>query len=420
MAEGILGMSGTERDRAFLVRQVVEKQVRQREAAERLGISQRQVKRLVRRWRQEGDKGLVSRQRGRVSPRRLDRKKAALIERRLREKYPDFGPTLAAEKLDEIDRIAVSKETVRGLQIKLGLWKPKRRRQKRVFQLRQRRPRFGELVQIDGSPHAWLEGRGPRCTLIVFIDDASGKLMALRFAPAETTRVYLETLRAYVLAHGLPLAFYSDRHGIFRVNAKESASGDGFTEFGRVMQRLEIESICAHTPQAKGRVERANQTLQDRLVKEMRLRGIATMEEANAFVPGFIKTWNKKFAVPPRDANDAHRPWTKTEAALDEVLARHEERVLSKALTFRTGGTMYGIKTGGPGTALRGARVTLHHFMNGDIRVHYKDRVLACTAFKTFPMPSPAEDEKTIDLRIETILAARPLQAPPRLGQGRG
>ncbi|MGH6847570.1 MAG: ISNCY family transposase [Methylocella sp.] len=210
-----------------------------------------------------------------------------------KDKYPDFGATLACEMFAELEELGVSVETVRRIQIKLGLWKPKARRYKRVFQVRQRRPRFGERVQIDGSPHDWLEGRGPRCTLIVFIDDASGKLMGLRFAPAETTRVYLEALRDYVLVHGLPLAFYSDRHGIFRVNAKESAkesaSGDGFTEFGRVMQRLEIESNCARTPQAKGRVERANQTLQDRLVKEMRLRGIATMEEANAFCRALSK-----------------------------------------------------------------------------------------------------------------------------------
>ncbi len=166
-------------------------------------------------------------------------------------------------------------------------------------------PRFGELIQIDGSPHDWFEGRGPRCTLIVFIDDATGRLTALRFAPAETTRAYLGALRDHVLAHGCPAAFYSDRHGIFRVNAKDAASGDGKTELGRVSERLRIELINALTPQAKGRVERANQTLQDRLVREMRLRGISSIEEAQAFTPAFIAAWNQKFAVPPRDSQDA-------------------------------------------------------------------------------------------------------------------
>ncbi len=166
--------------------------------------------------------------------------------------------------------------------------------------MRERRPRFGELIQIDGSPHDWFEGRGPRCTLIVFIDDATGCLTALRFAPAETTRAYLGALRDHVLAHGCPAAFYSDRHGIFRVNAKDAAGGDGKTEFGRVSERLRIELINALTPQAKGRVERANQTLQDRLVREMRLRGISSIEEAQAFTPAFIAAWNDKFAGPPR------------------------------------------------------------------------------------------------------------------------
>ena len=152
------------------------------------------------------------------------------------------------------------------------------------------------------------EGRGPRCTLIVFIDDATGRLTALRFAPVETTRAYLGALKDHVLAHGCPAAFYSDRHGIFRVNAKDAASGDGKTELGRVSERLRIELINALTPQAKGRVERANQTLQDRLVREMRLRGISSIEEAQAFTPAFIAAWNEKFAVPPRDSQDAHRP----------------------------------------------------------------------------------------------------------------
>src|SRR5208283_4690295 len=192
-------------------------ELRQARAGELLGIGARQVKRLVRSYRGEGEASVVA-------------------VRRL-------SPPAA----------------VRQIQIRLGLGRPRRRRAKTIFQVRERRPRFGELIQIDGSPHDWLEGRGPRCALIVFIDDATGRLTHLRFAPAETTKAYLEALEAHVLAHGLPLAFYSDRHGIFRVNAKEAQGGDGFTEFGRVVERLRIELIHATTPQAKGRVERANQ-----------------------------------------------------------------------------------------------------------------------------------------------------------------
>jgi hypothetical protein len=240
----------------------------------------------------------------------------------LRERYNDFGATFAAEQLLAHEKIKVSAETVRQIQIRLCLWQPKARKAKRVFQVRERRSRFGELIQIDGSVHDWLEGRGPRMTLIVFIDDATGQLTELRFALAETTRAYIETLRDHVLAHGVPLAFYSDRHGIFRINAMDADSGDGLTALNRVTERLGIEQICATTPQAKGRVERANQTLQDRLIKEMRLAGIADMAAAQAFLPGFMARHNKRFAVEPKSAEDAHKAWTEGIAALDTALAR--------------------------------------------------------------------------------------------------
>jgi transposase len=406
VSEGFLLMNGQERDRSHVVRLAAEHHLSQQEGAERLGIGVRQFKRLVRAWRQDGAAGLVSRQRGRASHNRMAGALRSRILTLLAEKYEDFGPTLAAEKLLELDGISVSRETIRQLQIGARLWKPKRRRARRVFQTRERRPRFGELIQIDGSPHAWFEGRGPRCTLIVFIDDATSRLIGLRFVPSETTRAYLETLRELVLTHGRPLALYSDRHGIFRVNAKEAESGDGKTEFGRVVERLDIASIQASTPQAKGRVERSNQTLQDRLVKEMRLRNISSIEAGNAYSASFIAFWNERFAVPPRDAKPAHRPWTGTAEALDDALARREERTLSKALTFSSAGTKYCVKTDGPGTALRGARVILYHFVAGGMAVHYKDRVLGVTAYGSYPVPDPTEDEKTIDVRIEAIVAA--------------
>ena len=412
MVGGVLLMSGAERDRAFLVRHAVEGGLSQREASERLDLSVRQFKRLVRAWRIEGDAGLLSRQRGRPSHRRMNEALRGRISGLLKEKYADFGATLASEKLLELDGIKVSAEMVRRIQIGLGLWRPKTRRAKRVFQLRERRPRFGELIQIDGSPHDWFEGRGPRCTLIVFIDDATSQLTALRFAQVESGKAYLEALRDQVLRHGCPLAFYSDRHGIFRVNAKDAQSGDGKTEFGRVVERLKITLINALTPQAKGRVERANQTLQDRLIKEMRLRNISSIEAAQAFVPSFILTWNKKFAVEAADKISAHRPWMKTGDDLDLALARQEERVLSKALTFSYGGTKYCVKTQGPGTAMRGAKVTVHHFTDGRLRVFYKGRLLTCTAYGSYAMPDPAEDEKTLDARVNAIVMAR--QASPR------
>jgi len=422
MDRGLLAMSSSERERSHVMRALSKGLILQREAAERLCLGVRQVKRLLRAWRAQGDVGLVSRQRGRVSPRRMEMAKRARIEALLRGKYPDFGATLAAEKLAECEGISVSRETVRRIQIDLGLARARRRRSARVHSPRERRPRFGELIQIDGSPHDWFEGRGPRCTLIVFIDDATGRLTALHFAPAETTKAYLAALRAHVLAHGVPLAFYSDRHGIFRVNAKEAMTGDGYTEFGRVAERLRVELIQATTPQAKGRVERANQTLQDRLIKEMRLAGICDIAGAQAFAQAFIKTWNAKFARAPLDAADAHRPWTHDDCALDEAFARREARTLSRALTFSAGGKLYCVRTHGPGTALRGARVTLLHFQDGTMRVDYKNRSLPYTHFRSSRGPDPVEDEKTLDARMAIILAANPARPSDqaRGQQGRG
>jgi transposase len=411
-------MSAKERDRAHVIRQVADRRMRQGRAGELLGVGVRQIKRLVALYRSRGDRGLVSGRRGKPSNNRLGAAVVGRIEAALRDRYGDFGSTLACEKLAEHEGIAVSAETVRQIQIRLGLWQPKRRRKKRVFQIRERRARFGELIQVDGSHHDWFEGRGPRCALLVFIDDATSRLTGLGFAEAETTRGYLGLLRSHVLAHGLPLALYSDRHGIFRVNAKDVESGDGLTELGRVVGRLGIEQICATTPQAKGRVERANQTLQDRLVKEMRLAGISDMAAGQSFLPGFMARYNAQFAVAPRAAEDAHRPWSEGIAALDAALARHDERTLSKALTFSAGGAVHCVKTRDAGIALRGARVTVRHYLDGRMDVVFKDRLLPYTTVRKLPRAAAVEDDKTLDARVDAIIA-RQRQAPVDRGRGR-
>lgn len=406
-------MSAKERDRAVVMRRLAAGEIGQARAGELLGLKVRQVKNVVKAWRSRGDRGLVSGRRGKPSNNRLAAATVVRIEQALRDRYADFGPTLAAEKLMEHEAIEVSAETVRQIQIRLGLWRPKARRAKRVFQVRERRDRFGELIQIDGSVHDWLEGRGPRLTLIVFIDDATGRLTSLRFAPAETTRAYLETLRDHVLAHGMPLAFYSDRHGIFRINAKDVGSGDGLTAFNRVTERLGIEQICATTPQAKGRVERANKTLQDRLIKEMRLAGISDMAAAQAFVPSFMARHNARFAVQPKNSEDAHKPWSGGSTALDAALAAHEPRSLSKALTFSAGGAMHCIKTRDAGIALRGAKVTVRLYLDGRMDVLFKDRVLPYTTVRQLPRASTIEDDKTIDAYLDEVIARGDRRATP-------
>ncbi len=263
--------------------------------------------------------------------------------RLLRARYYDFGPTLAAEKL-AIEGVALSVETVRQLLIREGLWKARRVRRVVIHQLRERRARLGELVQIDGSPHAWFEGRAPKCTLLVFVDDATSRLMYLQFVDAETTFNYFAAVRSYLTQFGKPLAFYSDKFGVFRVNMPNPLSGTGLTQFGRALKELDIELICAHSPQAKGRVERANQTLQDRLTKELRLRGICSLAQANAYLPEFITAYNARFAVAPRSTESAHRSLGKGED-LDRILTLCERRTLSKNLTLSYNNVIYQIKT---------------------------------------------------------------------------
>jgi transposase len=413
-----LEMSAKERERSHVIRQVADRQLRQQRAAELLGVGVRQVKRLVALYRSGGDRSLVSGRRGKRSNNRLAAGMVARIEAALRERYADFGATLACEKLAEHEGIAVSAETVRQIQIRLGLWQPRQRRRKRVFQIRERRPRFGELVQVDGSHHDWFEGRGPKCALLVFIDDATSRLTGLLFAESETARGYLTLLRSHILAHGVPLALYSDRHGIFRVNAKDVASGDGLTELGRVVGRLKIEQICATTPQAKGRVERANQTLQDRLVKELRLADISDMAAAQAFLPGFMARYNAQFAVAPRNGEDAHWRWEEGTEALDAALARHDDRRLSKALTFSAGGAVHCIKTRDAGIALRGAQVTVRHYLDGRMDVVFKDRVLSYTTVRQLPRAAAVEDDKTLDARVDALVA-RQRSASADRGRGR-
>lgn len=403
-------MSGKERERLVVVQAVATKRLLQSAAAERLGVSVRQVKRLLRDWRRFGDAALVSKRRGKPSSNRLACEVRAEIEGHLRGRYAGFGATLAAEKLLEIEQIAVSRETVRQMQIGFGLWRPKVKRAGRVFQTRERRPRFGELIQIDGSPHDWFAGRAPKCTLIVFIDDATGRLTALHFAPAETIHAYSTALKQHILGHGVPLALYSDRHGIFRVNAKEAASGDGKTTFNRFTERLKIAQICALTPQAKGRVERANQTLQDRLVKELTLQGISTLDEANAFLGRFMEMWNRKLAVEPKDPTDAHRPWTETSEALDEIFTERETRCLSSSLSLSYHGTIYGIIAKDSGRALRGAKVGIYTYLDGRMEVRYRGRVLEHRTLETRPRPALSHDAKTLDVHLDSLIALRTLE----------
>jgi len=414
MSEGTIEMTKKGLHRLRAVEAVVDGRLRQGEAAQQLGLTARQVKRLVASYRRDGAAGLVSRRVGRPSNRRLKETLREEIRALLLERYPDFGPTLACEKLREVHDLAVSIETVRGLQIDLALWKPKRRRTARAFQLRERRGRFGELVQIDGSPHDWFEGRAPRCTLIVFIDDATGRLVQLRLVAAETTAAYMTVLRAHLERFGRPVALYSDRHSIFRLTCEEAANGHTLTQFGRALAGLEIEAIHAHSPQAKGRVERANQTLQDRLVKELRLRGIADMATANAVLPEFAADYNRRFAVAPSVAQDAHRALAHRPRELDLLLSQHHERAVSKNLSLQYRNVVYQIRHDGPGYRLRGAKVTVCELDGGEIVLLHEGRELAYATARKGERPCAVEDDKTLNARVDRALAKQRAPTPSK------
>ena len=275
-------MSDGELGRLEVLRDLDQRRLTTAAAAQLLGLERRQVFRLLRRYRAEGAAGLISKRRGRPGnrgkPEEFRTKALAII----RERYWDFGPTLAAEKLGELHGIVLGRETLRLWMIEAGLWLDRKQRLKRVHQPRHRRECAGELVQVDGCEHWWFEDRGPQCTLLVFIDDATSRLMHLRFVESESTFAYFHATRAYLEAWGKPVALYSDKHGVFRVNQTGALGGDGMTQFGRALDALNIDIICANSSQAKGRVERAHKTLQDRLVKELRLAGASSLAEGTA------------------------------------------------------------------------------------------------------------------------------------------
>jgi transposase len=404
-------MSQRELTRLEVIQRVKGKSLRQRDAAELLSISVRQVKRLCKAFQTTGAAGLISQRRGRVSNNRLPAQTIDRARQLLRTRYPDFGPTLATEKL-AIDGLLLSTETVRQLQIAEGLWKARTVHRPVIHQLRERRTRVGELVQIDGSPHDWFEGRAPKCTLLVFVDDATSRLMYLQFVAAETTFNYFAGVQSYIEEFGKPLAFYSDKFGVFRVNIPNALSGTGLTQFGRALKELDIELICAHSPQAKGRVERANQTLQDRLTKELRLRGISTVAEANAYLPEFIAAYNDRFAVSPRCAQAAHRPLAKGEH-LERVLALCERRTLSKNLTLSYNNVIYQIKTKRAAYTMRKAHVEVREQSTGVITIEYKQRPLEYTVYQE----QEQHQAKVVEAKLLQPTASR-VAALPKQKQG--
>jgi transposase len=380
--------------------------ITQQEASRRLGITPRQVRRLSKRFKEAGLSGLMSRKRGKPSNRKLPEGIRNQIIGLIGTHYSDFGPTLVCEKLNERHDLHLSIEGTRQLMMSAGYWKPKRGGVICAHPMRERRSRFGEMIQIDGSPHDWFEGRSESCTLLVFIDDATGLVTQIRFVPNETTHGYMRVLHNHILAYGVPVSLYSDKHSIFRINAK-GADPEAETQFSRAARELGIECIHAHSPQAKGRVERANQTLQDRLVKEMRLEGIDTMEQANEWLPDYLAKYNQRFAVKPKEADNAHVAYLNSPDELFRTLSIQSTRILSKNLTCQYKNQFMQIETTGAGLSLRGAKVNVLERFDGQIDLVWMNRKLTYSTIERPIRQSLVVDGKGVNDLVNKAVIRR-------------
>jgi transposase len=399
-------MSQKEVQRLEVLRRMAQDGLGQSHAAQQLGVSVRQVKRLVRRLREHGAQGLVSGKRGQRSNRRIDASLQSRYVELVRQHYADFGPQLAYEHLEREHGFGFSVETLRSWMIQAGLWQAKRRRAQRVHSPSPRRACLGELVQIDGSHHDWFEGRSAKCCLIAFIDDATGRVLGARFFAQETTQGYLQVLQALVQRHGTPLALYSDRHGIFTKSDPEDSTP---TQFERALLQLDIEPICARTPQAKGRVERLFQTLQDRLCKSMRLAGIDTMEQANSYLDEYLRGHNARFGVQPHNPQDMHRPWTGSAAALADICALHHQRQLSAQGACKFEGRILQLLPNQAHAPKARAMVNIAQHADGTLRLSYCGKSLAhrSHAFGINVPNRQATDHKTLNAVVDKVRDAQ-------------
>ena len=381
MNEDRIEMSQRERDRLKVMAPVMSGRRRQREAARLLGLSVRQVRRIQRRLEAEGDGAVIHRLRGRPSNRRQDACFRRRVVEACRGPLAALGPTMASEKL-AAGGLAVPKETLRRWWLEEKLWQPSRRRDTHRTR-RERRPCFGELVQADGSEHDWLEGRGPRMVLVVMIDDATSKAQA-RFHPAETTEAYMDLLPRWLRKHGRPVALYTDYDSIFVDNTPGRKAAK--TQLGRALEELDIRWIGAGSPQAKGRVERFNGTAQNRLVKELRLAGATTMDEANAVLAQVFLPWfNRHCTVQPASPNDAHRPLAAS-MNLAAILSHQQRRKVANDYTIRFENRVYQILPP-PQPGLRAGWVTVERRSNGSLRLRFKGVYLK---FKVAARPAGA------------------------------
>ena len=412
-----LWMGATERRRLIEVRKWMDGKQSASEGAERLGLTVRAFRYLAARVEDRGDGAVIHGNKGKKSNRRLKEEWDGLLKEEVEGRLAGVGPTLVAESMERLHGIHMSADTVRRRMISLGAWQAHPSKRLRAHPERQRREREGELVQIDGSLHLWLEERGPYGTLLAAIDDATSKIMAARFVKGENTEELLSFTRAYIEEHGRPEAFYSDKGGVYRVNHNESsASSTGETQLGRALREVGIELIHAHSPQAKGRIERLFGTLQRRLVLELRLRGCRNYEEANALLPSFIEKHNARFAVGAACSKGAHRPIL-VNHDLDSIFCKQEKRQLSKALGFSFGGDRYQLLDSPATRVLAGRTVWVSQRPDGCVRVFSSKTYFEASLVQTATQ-QPVMDRKNIDSFLNRKTPPTPMERRRRASRG--
>jgi len=368
--------------RLHVIQKVLEGTLTQRDAAGLISVSERQIRRIVARISEEGDEGIRHKSRGAPSKRKLPFKER--IVQLYRSTYPDFGPTLFTEKLKEREGITVSRETVRTWLMEEGEWK-KHRKRKQHRQWRERKEHYGEMLQMDGSHHDWFEGRGPACVLMAYIDDATGTVYG-RFYGYEGTIPAMDSFKRYITTYGLPLTVYLDKHTTYKSWTKRDDVGEvePVSQFGRALAELGVRMRHAHSPQAKGRIERLFQTFQDRLVKEMRLRGVSTTAEGNRFLASYLPGYNRRFSVPPKKAEDLHRSCNDLD--LDTILCIKTERTLKNDHTIQYKGTLYQVDD-----RIRAKKVTVEELLDGRMRIRGTGVILSFHEIMQRPVPSEKE-----------------------------
>ena len=389
MGEERISLNAQERERLKVLHEIEQGHLKQREAARRLRRTDRQVRRWLTRLRREGDRGLVHRLRGRPSNRKISE---AIEQRSLRQlrqaRYAGFGPTLAAEHLAR-QGLGVSRETLRQWMSRAGLWRPRRQKAKQVHVWRPRRAAFGELVLMDSSPFRWLEERGPACQLIAMIDDATSRVWG-RFVLQDSTEENLRTLGGWLERYGRPLALYTDKNSLFATSRpvqweEQLRDQPARTQFGRALAQLDIEWIPAHSPQAKGRIERLFGTLQDRLVKEMRLAGITALEQANRFLEiTFWPFWEQRFTVQPAQGSNAHRLLDRAHR-LEQILSVRVPRTVAPDHTVKWNGQRWGVPRPQVCVGLRGARAEIERRLDGSHWLRFRGRYLPLVACPAAP-----------------------------------